>query len=62
MKRIGEADIRPGTVGVGETKAEADRKAGIKLVIIVKIVARLETTLEPGLILDVELLCKGTIS
>ena len=55
MKRLGEVDIR--LVTVGETKAEADRKAGIKLVIIVKIVARLETTLEPGLTLDVELLC-----
>ena len=60
MKRLGEADIRLGAVG--ETKAEVDRKAGIKLVIIVEIVARLETTLEPGLTLDIELLCKGTIS
>ena len=44
MKRLGEADIRLGTVG--ETKAEADRKAGIKLVIIVETGARLETILE----------------
>ena len=44
MKRLEEADIRLGTVG--ETKAEADRKAGIKLVIIVETGARLETTLE----------------
>ena len=78
MKRLGEADIRLGTVG--ETKAEADRKAGIKLVIIVGTGARLETTLEqtssiwfdlrtgsivglwPVLILDVKLVCKGTKS
>ena len=77
MKRLGEADIRLGTVG--ETKAEADRKVGRKLVIIVETGARLETTLEqtssiifdlrtgsiagslPGLTLDVELVCGGTI-
>ena len=34
MKRLGEADIRLGTVG--ETKAEADRKAGKTLVIKVE--------------------------
>ena len=39
MKRLGESDIRLGTVG--ETKAEADRKAGIKLVIIVETGAKL---------------------
>ena len=54
MKRLVEADIRLETVG--------ETKAGIKLVIIVQIVARLETTLEPGLILYIELLCEGSIS
>ena len=44
MKKLGEADIRLGTVG--ETKVEADWKAGTKLVIIVKTGAKLETTLE----------------